>query len=315
LGGFPVLSAPKPASVSVRNLARRYGDIEAVRGVNFDVGEGEVFGVLGRNGAGKTTTLECLLGLRRPDSGSIAIGGIDALENPRQARRVIGAQLQGATLQDKITPVKVLGLFAAFYARPASVDGLIEAFGLTEKRNAPFNSLSGGQRQRLFLALALVNNPRLVVLDEPTAGLDPQSRHDLHDLILDMRRTGRTVVLSTHDLDEAHRLCDRVAILDRGRIVAIDTPAALIAASGSSTRVQFRTTKPMEASVMAALPGVQRSELKQGSWVLRTANLGETIVGLVRIIESSGNGLEDLQVQKPSLEDAFLALTGKEWSD
>jgi len=283
--------------------------------VTFDVGEGEVFGVLGPNGAGKTTALECMLGLRRPDSGSITIGGIDILENPAQARLVVGAQIQGATLQDKISPLKAMELFAAFYAHPANVADLLATFGLREKKDAPFDSLSAGQRQRLFLALALVNNPRLVILDEPTAGLDPRSRRDLHELILHMRELGTTVILSTHDLDEAHGLCDRVAILDRGRMVAIDAPAALIASSGSLSRIQFRTTGAVDGTAMASLPGVRRSEQQGGAWVLRTANLSETLVGLVHAIESSGNSLEDLQVQRPSLEDAFLSLTGREWSD
>jgi ABC-2 type transport system ATP-binding protein len=213
--------------------------VEALRGVSFEIGKGEIFGLLGPNGAGKTTALECILGLRRPDSGSVEIEGVDALAHPEEARQRVGALLQGGALQDKITPRRALGLFASFYREPEGVDALIERFGLGEKSDSAFDTLSGGQRQRLFLALAFVNNPELVVLDEPTAGLDPNSRRELHDSIVGMRGAGRTVLLSTHDLDEAHRLCDRIGILDRGRIVSMGRPGDLVAqfaaASGTAS--------------------------------------------------------------------------------
>ena len=207
------MSEPAPASIRVRDLSKRYDAVEAVRGISFDVAAGEIFGLLGRNGAGKTTTLECLLGLRRADAGAIAIAGIDTLAEPQRAKQLVGAQLQAATLQDKITPREALKLFASFYRAPAAIGELIEQFALAEKADAPFDSLSGGQRQRLFLALAFVNRPQIVVLDEPTAGLDPQARRELHQLIAGVRASGRTVLLSTHDLDEAHQLCDRIGIL------------------------------------------------------------------------------------------------------
>jgi len=223
------MTAATPTSVSVRGLARRYGAVEALRGVTFEVGKGEIFGLLGPNGAGKTTALECILGLRRPDSGSVEIEGFDAILHPEEAKQRVGALLQGAALQDKITPRRALGLFASFYREAAGVEALIERFGLGEKSDSAFETLSGGQRQRLFLALAFVNNPGLVVLDEPTAGLDPKSRRELHDSIAGMRDAGRSVLLSTHDLDEAHRLCDRVGILDGGKIVALGRPGDLVA--------------------------------------------------------------------------------------
>jgi ABC-2 type transport system ATP-binding protein len=221
--------AATATSVRVRDLARRYGPVEALRGVTFEITRGEIFGLLGPNGAGKTTALECILGLRRPDSGSIEIEGVDAVALPLEAKQRVGALLQAATLQDKITPRRVLGLFASFYREAAEVESLIERFGLKEKSNSAFDTLSGGQRQRLFLALAFVNNPGLLILDEPTAGLDPMSRRDLHALIAGMRDSGRTVLLSTHDLGEAQLLCDRVGIIDRGRIVALGRPDDLIA--------------------------------------------------------------------------------------
>ena len=181
---------PLTAGVSVRELTKRYGAVEAVRGVSFEVAAGEIFGLLGPNGAGKTTTLECILGLRRPDAGSVAIDGVDTGTQPERARQKVGAQLQAATLQDKITPHQALRLFAAFYRAPAEVGALITRFNLSAKANAPFESLSGGERQRLFLALAFVNDPRLVILDEPTAGLDPQTRRELHRIIVELRTAG-----------------------------------------------------------------------------------------------------------------------------
>jgi ABC-2 type transport system ATP-binding protein len=305
------MSASSTASVCVRDLARRFGDVEALRGISFDVSEGEIFGLLGPNGAGKTTALECILGLRRPDSGAIAVAGIDVLERPERARRVVGAVIQSATLQDKITPRKALGLFASFYGEPAPVEGLIGRFGLQGKADAAFDSLSCGQRQRLFLALAFVNNPRLVVLDEPTAGLDPGSRRELRDVIAGMRAAGRTVLLSTHDVEEAGSLCDRVAILDRGRVVALASPADLIAGSHAATTITVRTARPLLESQLASLPGAAGCARQDGRWVIRTVSVNQTILALAKAAEAAGNELLDLQVVRPSLEDVFLSLTGR----
>jgi ABC-2 type transport system ATP-binding protein len=309
------MPAPKPASVRVRDLAKRYGPVEALRGASFEVAAGEIFGLLGPNGAGKTTALECILGLRRPDAGAIEIAGIDALARPREAKQLVGAQIQAATLQDKITPRRALKLFASFYSDPAAAGELVERFGLSEKADAPFDSLSAGQRQRLFLALAFVNNPGLVLLDEPTAGLDPGSRRDLHDAIAGMRESGRTVLLSTHDLEEAHKLCDRIGIIDKGRIIADARPADLIAGSRSNPAVAVRTARPLEESRLRSLAGVTACRQKDGGWLLGTTNVNETIIGLVRAAESEKNELMDLRVVRPSLEDVFLSLTGRAWPD
>jgi ABC-2 type transport system ATP-binding protein len=221
--------------VSVRKLSKHYGPVAAVRGVSFEVARGEIFGLLGPNGAGKTTAVECLLGLRRPDAGAITIDGVDALAHPERARQRIGAHIQAAALQEKITPRQALRLFASFYRKPLGVDGLIDRFALSAKADAPFDSLSGGQRQRLFLALALVNDPELVVLDEPTAGLDARVRRELHRIIVEMKAAGKTVLITTHYLEEAHALCDRIGILHEGRLVALDNPGALIAAAGGGS--------------------------------------------------------------------------------
>ena len=215
------------AAIAVKGLSRRYGAVQAIDGVSFEVGASEVFGLLGPNGAGKTTTLECILGLIRPDQGRIEICGIDA--RTRQAREKTGAVLQATGLQDKITPREALELFASFYRAPLAGDVLLQRFGLVEKANAPFETLSGGQKQRLALALAFVGNPQALLLDEPTAGLDPQIRREVQGHIRAMKDDGRAILLSTHDMDEAEQLCDRIAVIARGRIVAVGTPHELMA--------------------------------------------------------------------------------------
>ena len=234
-------NGPSAAAVSVFGLWKRYGAAAAVRGVSFEVGAGQIFGLLGPNGAGKTTTLECILGLRQPDGGSIQIHGLDLRTHAAQAKLLVGAQLQAATLQDKITPRQALDLFGSFYRESYASEELLGRFDLEAKADAPFATLSGGQRQRLFLALALVNRPTLLVLDEPTAGLDPQARRTLRTLIREMRSEGRTILLSTHDLQEADQICDRIAIMDGGRIVAVAPPAELIGRSASPARLIVRT--------------------------------------------------------------------------
>lgn len=222
------------ASIAVRDLQHRFGGVEAVSGVRFDVAAGEIFGLLGPNGAGKTTTLESILGLIAPDQGVIEIGGIDARAHPRAARALTGAVLQATGLQDKITPREALNLFAAFYSAPLATDVLLARFGLAKKAGARFETLSGGQKQRLALALAFVGDPQVLVLDEPTTGLDPQMRREVQDHILALRDSGRAILLATHDMDEAARLCDRIAVIARGRIVATGTPRQLMAEHGGS---------------------------------------------------------------------------------
>ena len=220
------------AAIAVQGLSRRYGAVQAIDGVSFEVGAGEVFGLLGPNGAGKTTTLECILGLTKPDQGRIEICGIDACR--RQAREKTGAVLQATGLQDKITPREALDLFASFYRAPLSSEVLLQRFGLVEKADAAFETLSGGQKQRLALALAFAGNPQALLLDEPTAGLDPQIRREVQGHIRAMKDDGRAILLSTHDMDEAEQLCDRIAVIARGRIVAVGTPHELMAGSGAS---------------------------------------------------------------------------------
>jgi len=303
------------AGIHVRDLTKRYDPVTAVRAAGFVVAPGEIFGLLGLNGAGKTTIIECLLGLREPDSGSIHVGGIDVRTHPLAARRLVGAQLQSAALQDKITPRQALGLFASFYPEAADPAELLERFNLSAQSDAPFDTLSGGQRQRLFLALALVNRPAVLVLDEPTAGLDPPSRRELHQLIKGMKSSGCTVLLSTHDLEEAHQLCDRIGILHEGRIIAAATPDQLIARSTARPRLTFRPRRPLDATTLAALPGRASHQPQGDGWVIHTNDLNGTISALVQQLQAAGNEMLDLQIHRPSLEDVFLELTGRAWSE
>jgi ABC-2 type transport system ATP-binding protein len=221
-------------TIAVHDLRHRYGGVEAVNGIGFEVAAGEIFGLLGPNGAGKTTTLDSILGLIAPDQGHIEIAGIDARAHPRAARAMTGAVLQATGLQDKITPREALNLFAAFYPAPLDTDGLLARFGLAEKAGARFETLSGGQKQRLALALAFVGDPQVLLLDEPTSGLDPQMRRKVQDHILALKDSGRAILLTTHDMEEAARLCERVAVIARGKIVATGAPRRLMAELGGS---------------------------------------------------------------------------------
>jgi ABC-2 type transport system ATP-binding protein len=303
-----------PVCVNVSNLSKNYGPVKAVRDVSFQLFPGEIFGLIGQNGAGKTTIIECLLGLRRPDNGTIAIKGVDMLTEPVRARQCVGAQLQSASLQDKITPNEALRLFASFYQQPVKIASLLAQFELTDKASEPFNSLSGGQKQRLFLALALLNNPEILILDEPTASLDPQARRTLHRSIAELKTAGRAVLMSTHNLEEASTLCDRIGILHEGRLIADATPVELIARARSNPRLSFRTIRPLEPSQVATLPGVT-DHIKEGqTWRTTTTNVNQTISSLVHKLDTTGNEMVDLQILQPTLEDVFIELTGQVWT-
>jgi ABC-2 type transport system ATP-binding protein len=304
------MAAAMAEKVVVRDLRKRYGDVDAVRGVSLDVAEGEILGLLGPNGAGKTSTVECVIGLRRPDEGSIEICGIDAIHHPERVKQFVGAQLQATALQDKITPREAIGLFASFYDEPAGVDELLERFQLRDKQDSTFDTLSGGQKQRLALALAFVNRPQVLFLDEPTTGLDPQSRRELHESIRRMRQERRTVLLTTHYIEEAHQLCDRVAIIDHGRVVATGKPDELIARSKMASVLEFQVSQPMDGEKLKALPGARDLAWERDRGSLRTAAVGPALIELVRLLEGQGVELVDLQLRKPTLEDAFIELTG-----
>jgi ABC-2 type transport system ATP-binding protein len=303
------------AKVRVENLRKRYGSTTAADGVSFEIADGEIFALIGPNGAGKTTTLECVIGLRDPDEGRIEVCGIDARQRPQDVKQKIGAALQTSVLQDKITPREALTLFGAFYRDRLLPDALLERFSLTGKADAPFDSLSGGQRQRLALALAFVNKPELVFLDEPTAGLDPQSRRELHGEIARMKSDGHTVLLTTHYLDEAEALCDRIAIIDRGRIVATGSPRSLVAGSSRAASITFETAQPVQSAWILTLPGIRDAECQGASGRLRTDDARRTIAELMRVFEARGVELVALHVDKASLEDVFMDLTTRREAD
>ncbi len=296
--------------VVVHDLRKQYGKVEAARGVSLEVEDGEIFGLIGPNGAGKTTTVECVIGLREPDSGTIHICGIDARQQPRDVKQKIGAVLQTTALHDKITPREALALFGSFYRDKAGPAQLIERFGLGEKADAPFDTLSGGQRQRLALALAFVNNPELVFLDEPTAGLDAKSRRELHGEILRMKQDGHTVLLTTHHIQEAEVLCDRIAVLDKGRVAAMGATREIVARSSALPSVSVATGRPLDAEVLASLPGVRDLVCAGSTARFRTENVNGALMELMALLSSRENEVIELHVQKASLEDVFLELTG-----
>jgi ABC-2 type transport system ATP-binding protein len=302
------------ARVRVRDLRKRYGNVEAVRGVTFEIGEGETFGLLGPNGAGKTTTIECVIGLREPDSGSIEVCGLDARKQPREVKQKIGAALQTTSLQDKITAREALNLFGAFYRSNTSPDTLLARFGMAEKADAPFDSLSGGQKQRLALALAFVNSPELVFLDEPTAGLDPQSRRELHGAIAQMKEDGHTVLLTTHALDEAEALCDRIAVIHRGMVVATGSPRDLVAGSHSTPSVALTAAQPLDRAWLADVPGIANLDVQGTTVHFRTEAVTRTLSAVTHALDARGIEIVDLHVQKATLEDVFLELTNEQGS-
>jgi len=297
-------------ALSVRGLAKRYDSVQAIRDISFEVTAGEVFGLIGPNGAGKSTTLECVLGLCSPDSGSVFVRGLNVRDRPSDLKAIVGAQLQASGLPDAMTPRQALGLCASFYRRAARPDDLIGRFRLTEKADARYASLSGGLRQRLALAMAFVNEPEIVVLDEPTAGLDPPSRRDIHELIAAQRSAGCTIVFSTHFLEEARSLCDRIAIIDHGIVIALDEPEALIERSSAPSSIVVRTRPDLVEADVGSLPGAVSVAAEGSAWRIGTSAVSRTVAALAALVETRGAQLQDLQVFRPTLDDVFHELTG-----
>ena len=303
--------------VQVEGLSKTYGATIAVDNISFEVREGEIFGMVGPNGAGKTTTIECIEGLRRADRGMVRVLDLDPVHQERQLRPLLGIQLQQANLPENIKVWEALDLYASFYSHTLDWEELIRGLGLIEKRDTAFHKLSGGQKQRLFIALALLNDPQLVFLDELTTGLDPQARHRIWDLVRDVRKRGKTVFLTTHNMEEAERLCDRVAILDHGQIVALDTPANLIANLEIDERVIFDVTGRWSPETLANLPRVTRVEtLGERIIVYGRANGSNNYTPLVTDVVNSltaeGIHFSNLRTEQPNLEDVFLTLTGRQ---
>jgi ABC-2 type transport system ATP-binding protein len=301
--------------IQVENLTKRYESVVALRGVSFEVSEGEVFGLLGPNGAGKTSTVEILEGLRSPDGGRASVCGLDPQRSGRRLKEVIGATLQSTALPDKIRVGEALAMFSSFYPKHRNVGDLLRRFGLEEKRDAFYGQLSGGQKQRLALALALVNEPQVLFLDEPTAGLDPQVRREIYDVIEELKFERKTILLTTHYIEEAERLCDRVAIVDQGLVIAQGTPRELKQRSAGTTRIDVRLARPEPDGALANLEGVADARQMDGAWVLHSARVPATIVALVKYLEGAGNELAGLEISAPSLEDVFLEMTGRKLRD
>jgi len=299
----------------VENLVKRYGHLQAVRDVSFAVEEGEVFGLLGPNGAGKTSTIEILEGLRVADGGRVSVCGFDPMKNPTELKHEIGAALQSTSLPDKLKVTEALRLFSSFYKRGRKPEELLKRFGLEEKRNAFYHQLSGGQKQRLALAMALVNDPRVLFLDEPTAGLDPQVRREIYNIIEELKHEKKTIVLTTHYIEEAERLCDRVAIVDHGKVIAQGTPRELKQASANTSRVEVRLAKPAPNGTLKSLDGVVDAREIGGAYVLHCHRTAPAIVALVKHLEAEGNELVSLEIATPSLEDVFIELTGRRLRD
>jgi ABC-2 type transport system ATP-binding protein len=301
--------------LQVENLFKRYGGVEAVRGVSFSVQEGEVFGLLGPNGAGKTSTIEILEGLRNADSGTASVCGFDPERQGDQLKHEIGAALQATSLPDKLRTLDALRLFASFYKRGRSPEELLKRFGLEEKRSTFYNQLSGGQKQRLALAMALINDPKVLFLDEPTAGLDPQVRREIYDIVEELRREKKTILLTTHYIEEAERLCDRVAIIDHGKVIALGTPRELRQRSGDKTRIEVKLARPVTVDTLKTLEGVTDAREVDGSYAIHTQRPPQAIVSLVKHLEAETNELHSLEIFTPSLEDVFIELTGRRLRD
>jgi ABC-2 type transport system ATP-binding protein len=294
--------------VEVSGIRKRYGRTVAVDDISFDVREGEIFGLIGPNGAGKTTTLECVEGLRRPDAGRIRVLGLDPYRDARRLQGRIGVQLQEAQLQKRVKVREAVALWASLYRAPVDGGQLLEQLGLADKREAWFMTLSGGQKQRLFIALALINDPDLVFLDELTTGLDPQARRAIWDLVRGIRARGKTVCLTTHLMEEAERLCDRVAIIDHGRVRDVGTPAELIARYCPERTVIVRTSETAAAATFAAIPGVDDVST-DGPWI-RVRGRGEVVARVIDAIAARHMPVDDFRTEGPTLEDVFLEVTG-----
>ncbi|MBA9048212.1 MULTISPECIES: ABC transporter ATP-binding protein [Streptomyces] len=296
-----------PSVIEVTDLRKSYGGRPVVDGVSFAVEEGEIFGILGPNGAGKTTTVECVEGLRVPDGGRIRVAGLDPVADHAKVAQTLGAQLQQSEIQAKLTVREALELYAAFYPRPADWRPLAERLGLTDKLGTRFGKLSGGQQQRLFIALALIGGPRIVVLDELTTGLDPRARRDTWQLIEDVRASGVTVLLVTHFMEEAQRLCDRIAVIDKGRVAALDTPAGLIHRSAGATVISFTPSVPLDERELAALPALASIEHQNGRLTL--SGTDETVDAVLTLLARHRVTAHQLRVVDATLDDAFLDLT------
>jgi ABC-2 type transport system ATP-binding protein len=303
------------AVIAVDDVRKAYGDVKAVDGVSFNVAKGEIFGLLGPNGAGKTTTMEMIEGLHAPDSGEIHVLGMDVRQSATAIKNRVGVQLQTAALYPQLTVAELLALFGTFYEKRQPVERLLDDLELGEKRNAQTKKLSGGQRQRLSVALALVNDPEVVFLDEPTTGLDPAARQGLWGVVRRLKGEGRTILMTTHYMEEAEALCDRLAIMDHGRILDSGTADELIGRRFRERGVHFRRAGAPDQEKLKALPAVSRVVYEADEVVLFTGDVPATITGLLELTGRAGTEPADLMIRRASLEDVFLELTGRALRD
>jgi ABC-2 type transport system ATP-binding protein len=311
-GGSVAVAGP---AIRVHELRKRYGDVQAVDGVSFEVQRGEVFGMLGPNGAGKTTTVEMMEGLRVPDSGEVRVLDLDATRQAAVLKQRIGVALQTAALYPNLTVTEIIDLFRSFYRRSRPTQELIEALDLGERRDAATKVLSGGQRQRLSVALALVNDPEVLFLDEPTTGMDPQARRSLWGLVRGLADRGTTVVLTTHYMEEAEQLCDRIAVMDHGHVLELGTVSELVDRRFHERAVRFTDLPALSDADLAALPGATRVVRDEGTAEVWTRDVATTIGGLLTLTRERDVEPADLAVRRPTLEDLFLELTGRALRD
>ena len=304
-------------AIRVEGLVKRFGSLTAVDGISFSVGQGEIFGILGPNGAGKTTTLEIIEGLQKPTQGEVTVLGQDMRKEPAKVKSRIGVQLQSSAYHDYLTLKEILALLGTFYPKRVASDGLLERVGLLDKANSRVNQLSGGQKQRFTVAASLVNDPELVILDEPTTGLDPQARRNLWALIQDIHQRGVTVVLTTHYMEEAEALCQRLAIMDRGQLLAVDTPRSLVSQLEANYTVKLVVANPLTESQVASLNGSVEvvQALEGNAYLLRLRNTPKALGTILDEIVRSEISLEHLEITPVTLEDVFLELTGNELQD
>lgn len=299
------------STIQISDVQKRYGNTRAVDGISFAVAPGEIFGLLGPNGAGKTTTVECLLGLRRPDAGTIRILGMEHATQSNAIRARIGTQLQTTGLLPQLTVREQIDLFARLFPRALPVDEVMTRVGLSEKAGAATKSLSGGQKQRLALALALINDPDLIFLDEPTTGLDPHARRGLWQVVRDLQHAGKTVLLTTHYMEEAEQLCDRVAVIDHGKIIELDSPGALIHKHFQETAIEFVALGDAPRERIAALPAARQTMFENGRVTIYSSDVPRTMAGLFELVSENALTFKDMTVRQATLEDVFLKLTGR----
>jgi ABC-2 type transport system ATP-binding protein len=302
-------------AVEVKDLFKKYGDLIAVNKVSFTIQEGEIFGLLGPNGAGKTTTIEMIEGLRKPDGGSIQLCGIDVRKRADNVKEIIGVQLQSTSIYDKIKVGEAIELFGGYYCKCRPANEVLEEVSLNEKVNSFVDSLSGGQKQRLALALALVNEPRVLFLDEPTTALDPQARRNMWEIIKGLGQKGKTIILNTHYMEEAQQLCDRVGIMDHGQIIALDTPTNLISKQNMDSAVEIFSPNGMSKDFFERLPKVDKVTRDGENFILHTRDDLALLTDIVHLREQNKLGLRNISVREATLEDVFLELTGRKLRD